>query len=257
VERVERYCITRVSHILTVVEESSDRLIKLGVPEDRLTVVGNTPPLTRATAVAPKAPAPVGAPVDVVYLGLLEVSRGINELIDAIAQLRHEPTQFRLRIIGNGRDESIFRARAASHGLSNSHVEFLGYQPYDVAMNIVASADIGALPLHMNEHMNTTVPNKLFDYMSVGLPVITSDTHAAARIVSSTGSGVIFRAKDAEDLAVQLRKLADPVVRSAMGKAGYHAILKDYHWELDAERLLDAIRRCGRTLGNGQLEPPP
>ena len=51
---VERWVLARIDHVLVVVEESRDRVRALGVPADRVTVVSNTPSLSRLAALAPK-----------------------------------------------------------------------------------------------------------------------------------------------------------------------------------------------------------
>ncbi len=241
VERVEQYCLSHADHILTVVEESSERLIELGVAPERLSIVGNTPSKERVTASPSKVLKQQGDTIDVVYLGLLEVSRGINELLDACILLRETSPKVRLLLVGNGRDEAMFRRRAVELGLNNDEVVFYGFVPYTDAMTIVANADIGVLPMHINEHMNTTVPNKLFDYMSVGLPVITSDSIPSMRIVNEMKSGEVFSAKDPASLASAIRRLADANVRQMKGEAGRQAILGHYNWENDIENLQMAV----------------
>jgi glycosyltransferase involved in cell wall biosynthesis len=242
VEWVERYCVTRVDHILTVVEESSSRLERMGVPAGRMSVVGNTPSQSQVRSGAGRQPAARHANgVELVYLGLLEMSRGLQDVIAACAILAGEGQRVRLLIIGSGRDEAILRKRASETGLSDSVVRFAGFVPHAEAMRMLGSSDIGMLPIHVNDHMNTTVPNKLFDYMSVGLPVITSDSAPSARVVSETGCGEVFRARDVGDLVRAIKALADPAVRRVKGDAGRAAVMARYNWENDARVLLNAI----------------
>lgn len=242
VERVERYCIQRVDHILTVADEMSDRLAAMGVERSRMTRVSNTPPRT-ARVLAPRPPRRGDEPVKLVYLGLLEVVRGISEAIDAVALLRGSVPRFTLLLVGSGRDEQLFRDRAMARGLKEDDVEFAGYIPYARAMDLVAAADIGLLPLHRNEHMDTTEPNKLFDYMSARLPVITSDTIPSARIVRAEGAGVVFTAQSAASLAEAIRALGEAKIRHEMGEKGRAAVDRYYHWEHDATELVQAVNR--------------
>jgi len=239
VERVERYCLTHADHILTVAEESSARLVAEGVAPERLTVVRNTPSRTRVAP--PRATATPRATVDVVYLGLLEVSRGILELLEAAVLLRDRAPAVRIVLIGGGRDETLFHERARAMGLTDAQVLFHGHVPYERAMAMVADADIGALPIHVNEHMNTTIPNKLFDYMSVGLPVITTDSIPSARVVRETGCGEVIPPKDARALADAIQRLSDPEDRRARGEAGRQAVIEEYNWERDTAQLLQAV----------------
>jgi len=241
VERVERYCVRHVDHILTVADEMTERLVSLGAKRSRITRVSNTPSIVRAT---PRAmPRSDDGRIQLVYLGLMEVVRGIGDLIDAVALLRDTRPHVVLLLIGGGRDEQLFRDRAKARGLTDEYVTFLGHVPYTKAVDLVANADIGILPLHRNAHMDTTLPNKLFDYMSVGLPVITSDTIPSASIVRAEDAGVVFVAQDARSLADAITSLADSATRRDMGARGRAAVERRYHWEYDAEQLIDAVTK--------------
>jgi glycosyltransferase involved in cell wall biosynthesis len=242
VERVERYCLENVNHILTVADEMSERLASIGVDRSRMTRVSNTPSLASAT-LAPRSPRRDDEPIRLVYLGLLEVVRGISEIIEAVASLRERDPRITLLLIGSGRDEQLFRERAASAGLSAAEVEFAGYVPYARAMERVAAADIGILPLHRNEHMDTTEPNKLFDYMSVGLPVITSNTIPSARIVRAERAGVVFEAGNVASLAEAIVSLRDVGTRIEMGRKGRAAVERFYNWKRDSLELLGAVEK--------------
>lgn len=236
---VERWCLPRVDRVVVVVAESAKRLVGLGVPAGRIDVVSNTPPGTRALAITRETR--IGAPLSLVYVGLMEVPRGIRELLDAVAGLRREGADVRLRLIGGGRDLSLFRAHAAALGLADDAVEFTGHVPHAQAMRAVAQADVGVVPHHADEAWNTTIPNKLFDYMAAGLPVVSSDAAPAARIVTETGAGVVFRSGDADSLAKAVRRMTNPAARLRMGRAGRDAVRARYNWEADSAALLHAV----------------
>jgi glycosyltransferase involved in cell wall biosynthesis len=241
VTRVEDYCIHRVAHTIVVVEESADRLLAKGVPQERVSVVSNTPPAARADSVTPTPSRPPGVALDIVYIGIIEVARGLLESIDAIARLRDLGHRARLRLIGSGRDDALMRARAASLGLGGDTVEFLGYVQHDEALKIVAAADVGLLPHRKCESWDTTIPNKLFDYMAAGLPVVSSNAEPCARILAKTGAGEVFRSNDPADLAAALTRLLDPTRRTLLGAAGRHAIHTQYNWEKDSSVLLALV----------------
>jgi len=237
-ELVEKYCIKRVDHIITVVEASSRRLRKLGVAQEDLTVVSNTPPSARtAGRQIERSPSPDGR-ITVAYLGLLELPRGIGDLIDAIDILhRTGHTEFSALIVGGGRDEDLFRKRAEKLGLSESDIRFFGRLPHGEALSVIATADIGIIPHHATECWNTTIPNKLFDYMSMALPVVSSDAEPCRDVISATGAGRTFRSGDAHDMAATLLNFQAEDTRKSAGDAGVKAVLQTYNWESDTDRL--------------------
>jgi len=245
---VERYCLTRVDRVWVVIDEMADRLVRLGVSPDRIDLVSNTPPRQRAEADPPARTHPAGGPVTIVYLGLLEVPRGLGELIDAVALLRDDGLPVRCTIVGKGRDADLFHRQARALGLGDERIRFLGYVDRETAMAAVRDADIGVLPHRMNEAWNTTIPNKLFDYMAEALPVISSSVAPFARIVRETEAGEVFEAGNARSLADAIRRLADAERRAACGAAGRRAILGRYHWERDTDVLLRGLELAARSV---------
>jgi glycosyltransferase involved in cell wall biosynthesis len=242
VAAVERWVVERVDHTLVVVEESRDRLQALGVAPERITVVCNTPPISRLKELTAKVHTDAGQ-LELVYLGLLEAPRGIGVLVDAVARVRKAGVRTRLTVLGDGRERHNFEARARQAGLNDDSVLFLGRVPYNDAVKLLQAADVGVVPHAANESWNTTIPNKLFDYMAGGLAVLTSDAKPAARVVRENGAGVVFRYDDADDCAAAIRKLADAEFRARCGAAGRRAVAERFHWELDAARMRAAIER--------------
>src|SRR5262249_23622766 len=130
-------------------------------------------------------PSPVsrdGATLVLVYLGLLEWPRGIETAIRAIASVRNRIPGVLLLIIGSGRHEREFRSLVEQLDLQR-HVRFLGWLPYADGIRAIDASDIGLVPHHTTESWNSTIPNKLFDYMSMGKPVIASNARPVERIV--------------------------------------------------------------------------
>jgi glycosyltransferase involved in cell wall biosynthesis len=260
VEAVERWTVARADHILVVVEESRDRLVsELGVAAERITVVGNTPSLDRLEPLAEGSRArhspPVGTrPLEMVYLGRLELARGVGTAIEAVARCRDRGVPVRFSVIGDGRARAEFVAVRDRLGLGEDEVRLLGFIPYQDALRIVSGADVGIIPHFANESWNTTVPNKLFDYMAAGLCVITSDARPAKRVVEQEGAGIWFESGNVESLAQVLERLWREQDAAAYGHRGMRAIRDRWHWENDARRLLGvftALQPARVTYGIG------
>jgi glycosyltransferase involved in cell wall biosynthesis len=245
-EMVERYSLAHVDWTFTVIEESSARLLAEGADPRRLSVVSNTPPRARAERSAGAVRAP-GDAITVAYLGLLEVARGIGELVDAIGILRAEHgDRFRAVIVGGGRDSERFVERARNAGLLDTSVSFLGLLPHSEALAAIAAADLGVIPHHATELWNSTIPNKLFDYMAAGLPVISSDTAPCARIINETKCGELFRSGDARSMADAIQRASAPDALPRLAAAGRRAVIERYNWEHDTASLLGSI---GKIVG--------
>jgi glycosyltransferase involved in cell wall biosynthesis len=261
VEAVERWTLARVSHVLVVVEESRDRIAALGVPTDRISVVGNTPSLARLNLGAERNPpqtedpANGTSPLHLVYVGLLEHARGVASAIEAIAICRDRGVPVRFTVVGDGRARADFSALVQRLSLTESEVQMRGFLPYDEALRVVGSADVGIIPHLANESWNTTIPNKLFDYMAAGLAVLTSDAVPARRVVEETGCGTSFASGNPYALAKALEGLWRSGSSRTYGLRGRQAIRSRFNWEEDRSRLLDALTRVTRTSRSRPSNP--
>ena len=239
---VERWCLPRVDHVIAVIPESAERVVRMGVPAARVSVVCNTPARERVHRTSARVLRGAGEPLHLAYMGVMEVQRGLGDLLDAIALLRDRGVEVRACLIGTGRDEALLEGRAAQLGLAVPYVEFTGWiASHHDALLRVAEADAGIIPHHRDEAWDTTIPNKLFDFMAAGLPVATSDAVPTARIVRETGCGVVFPSRDPAGLADALLRLRDPALRARLGAAGRDAVVDRYHWEADAAVLLQSV----------------
>ena len=251
---VEQVSLKFCDHILVVIEESRDRLVARGALPSKISLVRNTPTVERLVETERSLDKVVVRDRDsliLVYLGLLEWPRGIETAIRAIATVRTRNPNVRLLIVGAGRDEREFRVLVEQMNLQE-HVQFLGWLDYGAAIRVIDESDIGLVPHHATESWNTTIPNKLFDYMSKGKPVIVSNAKPVERIVREEQCGVVFHEKDPEDLARAVVSLEPHAVRNAMGLRGRKAIRERYNWAVDEESLYRALER---VVGAGKVEP--
>jgi len=256
VRRTEKWVISRIDHTLVVVEESRERLEALGVQAESITVVSNTPEIERLQM--PNREGSVnGAILTLVYLGLLEKPRGLDTVIKAIAKMRKAGSAVRLEVIGDGRERASFEALAISLGLTSEAIRFHGYVENSRALAIVRACDIGVVPHVSNESWNTTIPNKLFDYMAAGIPVLTSDAKPAARVVRDAGCGLVFKSGDADSFALEAAKFIDKETRFRFGLAGQEAVRSKYNWGADAGALVHAVTAVVQRfqLRNRRVQP--
>jgi glycosyltransferase involved in cell wall biosynthesis len=240
---IERTTVRWCDHILAVVEESRYRLIALGVDPARISLVINTPTSARWT----EPPRDGGVRVSrgpqslvLVYLGLLEWARGIETAIRAIQLVRERLPGVKLVIVGSGRHEGDFKRLVDQLKLQDS-VQFLGWLDYSKAIEVIRESDVGLVPHHATESWNTTIPNKLFDYMSMGKPVLVSNAKPTERIVREERCGIVFKERDAEDLARAILALEHKAAREEMGRCGRESVAKRYNWAVDEERLLRGL----------------
>jgi glycosyltransferase involved in cell wall biosynthesis len=233
VTRVEQWVLPRVDHVIAVCEESAERIRRAGVAPEKITIVSNTPEIRVGASTASPTE---GEVLRVSYLGLVEAMRGIEVIAEAVGILARQGMRIELTVVGDGPHMPNLRAFIKARELSNV-VQLHGRLPHEEALKVAQSAHIGVVPHLKSEMTDTTVPNKLFDYMAAGMPVVVSSARPLARIVSETGCGFVFTSGDAQSCADALAALSVHAAWTKCSAAGIEAISKHYNWSLDADRL--------------------
>lgn len=248
-DQVERLVVRGVDHALVVCPEAGWRLERQGLAVGSWTEVGNTVMLDRF--------APRGQPVPeldglegrflLLFSGLLAGDRGLDLALQALARLRlAHPGRFVLVFVGEGPVRRQLEAQVQTLGLCRD-VRFTGWIDHDRLPDVIARASIGILPFRSCAHIDSTLANKLFEYMTLGLPVIASDVPPMLRVLRETGAGLSFRSGDAADLAEKIELLADdPDARERRADGGRRAVKDSYNWDVDGRRLLAAVETPGR-----------
>jgi glycosyltransferase involved in cell wall biosynthesis len=245
-EAADRVVIRRAASVFVVSEESRARCLAIGASPDAVAVVGNTPAQLTDLTRMPPLPRDLAGWSDrivVLFLGNLLADRGLLQAVDAMALAVRSSPRLALAIIGDGPEEQALASRIATLGLHDS-VRMLGWKSHEEHETYYRHASIGLLPFLSTAHIEITLPNKLFDYMGAGLPVLATDVAPLRRIVSETGCGALVPPGDVERLAEALVSLAaDPDRRCSLGEAGRDAIERTYSWDHDRRRLLRQVRR--------------
>ncbi len=241
---VERRTLGQVDHTLVVVEESAKRLQEeLGIPAARISVVSNTPRLETLASIAAAAGCGAQSCLQLIYTGLVQEARGLEDVVEALGLLRARGVQVRFRIAGNGPYLPRLDALVKQRGLQSA-IEFTGWIAHEQLSRYVHEADVGVIPHPKNDHTDTTLPNKLFDYMACGRAVVVSNAAPLERIVTAERCGLVYTAGSPESLAAVLARMsADRMALEKMGRNGAEAVRQRFHWELDAAVLKDAVAR--------------
>ncbi|HJV05907.1 MAG TPA: glycosyltransferase family 4 protein [Chromobacteriaceae bacterium] len=172
------------------------------------------------------------------YAGGHGLANALDFLLQAAAQLQEQPVTFVL--VGDGPDKAALQAQARQLGLQ--HVEFLDSIPKRAVPAFLAQMDalfIGwrKLPIY-RFGIN---PNKLFDYLMAGKPVIHS-VEAGNDMVKDAGAGLSVAAEDPAAIATAVRELMalTPNARGRMGAAGKQYVLANHDYRILARRFLNA-----------------
>jgi glycosyltransferase involved in cell wall biosynthesis len=233
--------------VLVVSKASQARITRFGVDPDAVWVVNNTPRFKLESAqCAPDGEIRRLGRFIALYVGGLEETRGLDIVVRAFSKVARDIPESVLVIAGKGTSENMLRKLSAELGIEK-HVVLLGWIDPARVPGIIAAADVCLVPHFVTEHTNTTIPNKIFDYMAQQKPVIVTHSETLAEIVRSSDCGLVYRDCDIDGLARALMTLRDAGLRERFGGAGYQAILEKYNWRIDERILLQAVSRIAAT----------
>ena len=172
----------------------------------------------------------------VLYHGGLFPERGIEQLIDAIPLVDAAV----LVLMGYGPLAADAARRALEPRLQGRVFVLPAVPPADL-VSWVAAADVAAMPIQPSTlNHRLTTPNKLFEAMAAGVPVVASDLPGMAAIVRETGCGVLVDPTDPRAIAEGVSGIIDAPddVRARYRTAGLTAHRARYNWEHQVNGLL-------------------
>ena len=155
-----------------------------------------------------------GEPLTVLQYGKWSPLHGAETVLAAAELLRAEP--FRFVLAGEGQLSGALRAEIARRGLAN--VEWLGaLSPAELRAHTLA-ADICLGVFGGSDKAARVVPNKVYDALACGRPVVTADSDGAREWLRDGETALLTPAGDAAALAAALRRLLDERERTRLGR---------------------------------------
>lgn len=177
------------------------------------------------------------------YIGDTAIRRGLLTVIRALPELKKSIKNIKLVVVGKSTEDYILRAEVDK--LSIQHiVSFEGWQHEKLFPSYILTANICISPLHRNKHHDTTYANKLFQYSSLGRPLLVSDSTAQKEWVEKHQVGLSHQAEDIVDFAKQVKTLyRQPSLMDQMGEKGAALIQSDFNWDKTAKGLSEIYQQ--------------
>ena len=163
------------------------------------------------------------------FTGAHGVANGLDALLDVAAELRRRSdTRVKLAFIGDGKEKERLAARAAELGLTNCL--FFPPVPKTELGAITASLDCGLMVLKdVPAFYRGTSPNKFFDYLAAGIPVLNNYPGWLAGLITEHQCGIVVPPGNPSAFADALQSLAaDSAGRRAMGTAARHLAEREF-----------------------------
>jgi len=162
---------------------------------------------------------------------------GLDLLLDAFLSLKNEVPSAKLLLVGDGPERRRLEERAKSSGVGH-RVLFAGPVSHGDLPKWIASFHIGVMP-DSNEYGS---PMKIFEYMSMGKPLVVPDYMPLRDAVDDGVEGLIFPPGCADALAQRMRLLIeDNDTYTRMAEAARRRVVHRHNWEQNARAILDIL----------------
>jgi glycosyltransferase involved in cell wall biosynthesis len=182
----------------------------------------------------------------IIYQGSLNMGRGLEQVIRAI-QYTHN---IRLIIIGKGDVENKLKQLALSLGLMD-RITFSGRISPERLFDYTVQADLGiSLEEDLGLNYRFSLPNKVFDYIQAGVPVLVSNLPEVKALVEKYDVGMVNYAGNAEDLGGLFTEMTGNDEKRRVWKANLKIAAAELCWENEEGKLVDIYRQA---MGNQEL----
>ncbi len=184
------------------------------------------------------------------YQGYLQPDRSLDTLIRAAPFLEQD-----IVIVMMGEDrvgtQAQLEALIASEGVGD-RVKIVPPVPYAELLNWTASADIGLTVYapDYSKNVQMMLPNKLFEYLMAGLPVLTSELEAITEVVRTYEVGHIVSSLEPRNIAAAINTMLSD--RAALADMHYNALKAAQNslcWEQESSKLIQLYQDIGKSAG--------
>jgi glycosyltransferase involved in cell wall biosynthesis len=236
----ERKMLPEADKVITIIEEARDRIITMGIDSAKISMVSNTINFEGLSFDTVKEKSDT---LTIFYGGAINRHRGLQIVLDAVGMCITKNLKIRLWIVGDGSYKKELERLSASLNIKEN-VKFWGHKPFREMLGILAECDAAIIPHIRTENNDASSPNKLYQYMYLNKPIISSDCISLKRIINQTHTGFIYKNDSAEDLFLLLEKLScNRMLLEEINGNGRKAVLESYNWNIDKERLITTYRQ--------------
>jgi glycosyltransferase involved in cell wall biosynthesis len=252
--RIENFLIRRIELLITVGEKLRRHFAERGSRNS--VVVGNwkrpedfSRTVEQRRATREELGIPESALV-VVCITQLFVDRKLEELLQAIDSMR----DVYLIIGGKGALEDLVRARATR----NPRIRYVGFAKTDDIASYTCAGDVvyyGFDPDNPNARFSA--PNKLFEALAAGRPLITGDFGEIAEVVRNASCGIVLERYGAEEISAAVNRMRDEDFRNRISNNARECGLTGMNWHNGEEVLYREYSALLSGAPNGKLTWPP
>ena len=233
-EFVENFVVKRLDHIFTATEYIRDRFIKISPNVDDLLnypILNNTLDINSIDFSKKEN--------SICYVGNITKIRGMIPLINALCRSNCE----RLYLIGPIAPSGFEKELKILKGWDK--VQYLGFQNKEDIIDIFKKSKAGVITfLPLPNHINAC-PNKFFEYMQLGLPIIASNFKRWENIIKPYNTGYLVDPESEESILIAINKIMNLTTTDlrVLGENGINAVINKYNWNIEEEKLIKVYKK--------------
>lgn len=169
---------------------------------------------------------------EVCYVGGIAQIRGIKEVVKAIEFTKNS----RLNLVGSFSEKTVEEEVKSYDGWQK--VNELGFLGRVEIANIMSQSKAGLVTLHPVINYLDALPVKMFEYMSAGLPIISSNFSLWKEIVEDNSCGICVNPLEPKEIAQAIEYIINnPKEAEIMGQNGKKAVFEKYNWAKEEQKL--------------------
>lgn len=237
--RGERFLFRHSDHFLVNSPAYRTYLLSNGIPNHLISEVPNGADVMMFTPFAERSGVRSRFGLEekflVVYAGALGMANDLKTVLEAARTLQ-EHTGIHFLFVGDGKERGNLEAQAKVLGLAN--VTFTGSIPKTEMPGVLVEADACLASLLNIPLFTTTYPNKVFDYMAAGKPVVLGIDGVIRAVIEEANAGIYAAPGDAEALAKAILQLfTTPGLGNEMGKNGRESVVERFSRDIQADEF--------------------
>lgn len=243
--RLERFLYARADHILVNSPAYVDYLINRGVAQNKITLVANGvdpgmfDPSSDGNGV--RTSLRLDDKFVVLYAGAMGPANHLDLIVEAAEELKAD-SQICFLIVGDGKERRRLQTDAETRRLRN--IVFIGAQPKCEMHRYLASADACVAVLQNIPMFRMTYPNKVFDYMAAGRPVLLAIDGVIREVVEKARAGIYTPPGDPKSLAKAVVYLAGhQQAREEMSQSGRSFVEEHFNRATQCQQFVDLLQR--------------
>ena len=236
---IEQFIFPKLKHIITV-NQSIAQLYKEEYNKD-LRILRNVPNKIENLKLKSKSELNIAKDKDIIITqgAGININRGIEELVEAMQYLNNVC----LVIIGDGDVIPQLKKRTLELKLENSII-FKGRMPYHEMMQYTQHAKLGiTIDKDTNTNYKYSLPNKLFDFIDAGIPILASKIIEVEKIIKKYQIGLFINNHEPTHIANQIKYALDNKELISEWKSNTTLATKELNWEIEENTLKDIYKK--------------